>query len=100
MNDKKLTYSSILKSIATLKNSGTLYKFKKSSTRELVESSSSGSKIGFEMNLIAYEMGIYHDIRSIKLPRKKRKKLLVMLKRRVRNLKKEIARMEFADEEK
>lgn len=97
---KKLTYSSILKSIATLKNSGTLYEFKKSSTGEFVESSSSGSKISFEMNLIAYDMGIYHDIRSIKLPRKKRKKLLVMLKRRVRNLKKEIARMEFTDEEK
>lgn len=95
---KKLTYSSILKSIATLKNTGTLYEFKKGSTREFVESSSSGSKFSFEMNLLGYEIGTYHDISSIKLPRKKRKKLLVMLKRRVRNLEKEIARMEFANE--
>jgi hypothetical protein len=95
---KELTYSSILKSIATLKNSGTLYEFKKGSTREFVESSSSGNKFSFEMNLLGYERGIYHDIHSIKLPRKKRKKLLVMLKRRVKNLKKEIARMEFTDE--
>jgi hypothetical protein len=97
---KELTYSSILKSIATLKNSGTLYEFKKGSTREFVESSSSGSKFSFEMNLLGYEIGTYHDICNIKLPRKKRKKLLAMLKRRVRNLKKEIARMEFTDEEK
>lgn len=34
MNNKKLTYSSILKSIATLKNSGTLYEFKKGSAGE------------------------------------------------------------------
>lgn len=95
---KELTYSSILKSIATLKNSGTLYEFKKGSTGELVESSRSGSKYSFEMNLLGYEIGTYYDIRSIKLPRKKRKKLLVMLKHRVRNLKKEIARMEFKDE--
>jgi hypothetical protein len=100
MDSKEITYSSILKSIATLKNCGTLYEFKKGSTGELVESSSSGSKYSFEMNLLGYKIGIYHDIRSIKLPRKKRKKLLVMLKRRVRNLKKEIARMEFTDEEK
>jgi hypothetical protein len=97
---KELTYSSILKSIATLKNSGTLYEFKKGSTREFVESSSSRSKFSFEMNLLGYEIGTHHDIRSIKLPRKKRKKLLAMLKRRVRNLKKEIASMEFTDEEK
>jgi len=95
---KELTYSSILKSIATLKNSGTLYEFKKGSTRECVESSSSGNKCSIEMNLLGYERGIYHDIHSIKLPRKKRKKLLAMLKRRVKNLKKEIARMEFTDE--
>jgi hypothetical protein len=95
---KELTYSSILKSIATLKNSGTLYEFKKGSTIEFVESSRSGSKLSFEMNLLGYEIGTYHDIRSIKLPRKKRKKLLAMLKRRVKNLKKEIARMEFTDE--
>lgn len=66
MNDKKLTYSSILKSIATLKNSGTLYEWKKGSTGEFVESSSSGNKFSFEMNLLGYEIGIYHDIRSIK----------------------------------
>lgn len=97
---KELTYSSILKSIAILKNCGTLYEFKKGSTGKFVESSSSGNKFSFEMNLLGYEIGTYHDIYSIKLPRKKRKKLLVMLKRRVRNLKKEIARMEFTDEKK
>ena len=90
----KLTYEKLLNEITTYKNCGTLYQWETDS-RELTESPNSGSKWSFQMNLLGFELGTRYDIRCSKLPRKKKKKLLALLKRRVRNCTKEINRMEF-----
>jgi hypothetical protein len=90
----RLSYEKLLNKITTYKNCGALYQWE-TDRRELTEIPNSGSKWSFQMNLLGFELGTQCDIRVSKLPRKKKKKLRALLKRRVRNCRKEINKMEF-----
>ena len=93
----RLSYSKLLQEISKFKNCGKVYSWV-SGRSELVESPSSGKEFHFRGNIMGFEIGTRHDIKNTKMPRKKKKKLLAMLKRRVRNCSKEIERMDFTDE--
>ena len=88
------SYSELLNYITAMQNCGTLNRWE-TENMELKESPRSGSKFSFEINRLGFEIGTRHDIYQLNLPRKKKKKLLALLKRRVRNLNKELYKREF-----
>lgn len=93
---QRYTYGGMLDYIANMKNCGTLYRMGENG--EFIESPLSGRLHSFQMNLFSYDIGTRYDIRGMRLPRRKKKRLFAMLKRRVRNLRKELKRMEFSNE--